>query len=122
MSHLIVRTLGLLAAVAVLTASTPTFAAAPADDPSLYLTKKKATSLVGLSPELQKRAIQAARSRSNGTQLTTPGRTPQPWVSDMEMDLLCGDDWLVTWEEDADGDPILGTFTVDCAGAVIPLP
>jgi hypothetical protein len=35
---------------------------------------------------------------------------------------MCNDDWFVMWEEDADGDPILGTFELDCAGTVIPLP
>jgi hypothetical protein len=121
MSRLIVRTLGLLAAVAVLTASTPTFAAAPADDPSLYRTKKRVDTLVGLSRELQASALQQARSRSNATKLTTQGGTSQSGHTDAELDAICGE-WFIWWEEDADGDPILGTFTLDCGGSEIPLP
>lgn len=122
MSRLLARNVGALAvAAALLTSSTVAFAA-PIDDASIYLTeKKKATTLVGLDREVQQNAVKAARSRSNTPKLTTPGRAPQAGPSDKDLDEVCGD-WFITWEEDADGNPILGTFTLYCGGSEIPLP
>ena len=41
-----------------------------------------------------------------------PGGGP---VTELELDLTCGDDaWIVIWEEDADGNPIPGTHDYDC--------
>jgi hypothetical protein len=122
MSRPVARNLVAVAIAAALTTSaTVAFAAAPTDNPSLYLKKQKSTTLVGLSRELQQSAIQKARSRPNAPKLTTQGGTSQAGPSDRELDLICGE-WFVTWEEDADGDPILGIFTLHCAGDEIPLP
>ena len=125
MSRLIVRKLGLLAAVTVLlTASAPSFAAPPADDPSVYLTKKKTSTLVGLSPAIQASAVEKARSSPNATKLTTQGGSTQGagldgCTSDGCLDAFCGDDWFVTWDEDANGNAISHTFQLHCGGATV---
>lgn len=41
--------------------------------------------------------------------------------SDDELDLVCGDDWIVTWLEDEHGNPIAGTTELYCGGTTIPL-
>ena len=124
MSRPIARTLGAFALAAALAASsTAAFAATTYGDPAIYVTKKKASTLVGLSRELQTSALQAARSRPNAPRLTGQGGTSQPGMSDSELDMTfgCGGDWFITWDETADGDPILGTFNLHCAGDTIPI-
>lgn len=121
MSRLIVRKLGLLAAAVLLAATTPAFAAPPADDPSIHVTKKKTSTLAGLSPELQTSAIEKARAKSKATKLTTPGAKPQGGHSDLELSLMCNGDWFITWDEDANGNPISHTFKLHCNGEAIPI-
>lgn len=41
--------------------------------------------------------------------------------SDDELDLICGNDWIVTWLEDEHGNPIAGTTELYCGGTTIPL-
>jgi len=36
-------------------------------------------------------------------------------IPDEELDMLCGD-WFLLWEEDENGDPVLGTFILNCSG------
>src|SRR5687767_6985166 len=119
MSRPIARTLGALAlAAALATSSTIALAATTSVDPAVYLTKKKTTTLVGLSPELRASAVQKARSRPNAPTLKGDGGTSQsnPETTDSYLDAFCGDDWFITWDETANGDPILGTFTLHCGG------
>jgi len=119
MSRPIARTLGALALAATLaTSSTATFAATPSADPAVYLIKRKTTSLVGLSPELRTSAVQKARSRPDA-KLGSGGGTSQSGPSDLELDLICGYDWFITWDEDANGNPVLGSFNLHCGGTVI---
>jgi hypothetical protein len=122
MSLPIARTVGAVAlAAALATSSTAAFAATTYGDPAYYATeKKKTTSLVGLSPELRTSAVQKARSSRTGT-LKGEGGTSQSGPSDRELNLLCNGDWFITWDETANGDPILGTFNLHCAGDTIPI-
>jgi hypothetical protein len=122
MSHTIARTLGALTlAAALATSSTVALASATSGDSALYVTKKRTTTLVGLTMELRTSAVQKARSRPNSPTLKGGGGTSQSGPSDSELDLLCNDDWFITWDEDADGNPISGSFNLHCAGTVIPL-
>ena len=121
MSRPIARTLGALAlAAALATSSTATFAMTTYGDPAFYATKKT-TTLGRLSPELRTSAVQKARSTSNATKLAAEGGTSQSGPSDLELDLICGGDWFITWDEDADGNPVSGTFNLHCGGTVIPI-
>lgn len=116
MSRSIARTLGIFAVVAALTTSHAIALAAPLTvSPPIYA-KKQASTLAGLSPELAAGAVRAARSRPSAPRLTTQGGTTQSGESDKELDLLCGDDWFITWDEDANGNPISHTFYLHCAG------
>ena len=120
MSRPIARTLGALAlAAALATSSTAAFAAPSSGEPAFYLTKKKATTLVGLSPQLRDSAVQKARSLSNATKLTAEGRTSQSGSTDAELDEGCNGDWFITWEEDAAGYGIVGTYLLHCDGTAI---
>ena len=115
------QTLGALAlAAALATSSTAAFAAPPSGEVAFYATKKKATTLAGLSPEVRRSAIQVARSRPNGLGLAAEVGTSQ--MTDAELDLNCGGDWFITWEEDAAGNPVTGTFNLYCAGETYSLP
>src|SRR5688572_10329710 len=121
MSHPIARTLGALAiAAAVMTGSTPAFAATLADSPASYVTEKRVTTLIGLSPALRTSAVGTARSRPNAPALNGGGGTSQSGPSDAELNLFCGRDWFISWNDDANGTPILGTFNLYCAGETIP--
>jgi hypothetical protein len=125
MNRLIARTLGALAlAAAVATSSTAALAATPSGNPGFALTKKKTTTtLVGLSPSLRSSALQQARSMPHASTLKGDGRTSQsnPETTDGYLDAFCGDDWFITWDETANGDPILGTFTLHCGGTSAPI-
>ena len=122
MSRLIARTLGALALAAVLaTSSTAALAATTSANPAFYLTKRKTTTLVGLSPEVRASALQMARSTPTGMRLAAEGGTSQG-TTDGELDLNCNDDWFITWDEDAKGNPVTGTFTLHCAGVPYSLP
>ena len=115
MSRPIMRILGALAlAAAVATSSTAAFAATPSGEPAFYVTKKRTDTLAGLSLELRKSAVEKARSRPNAPTLKGTGGASQAPFSDLELDLTCGGDWFITWDEDADGHPILGTFNLHC--------
>lgn len=114
MSRRIVRTLSAFAlAVALATSFTAAFAATPSGEPAFYVTKKKTTTLVGLSPELRASAVQKARS------LTAEGTRSQSGSTDAELDEGCNGDWFITWEEDAAGYGIVGTYLLHCDGTAI---
>ena len=124
MSRPIARTLGALALAALLaTSSTAALAATTSADPAFHLTRRKTTTLVGLSPELRASALQKARSTPTGMRLAAEGGTSQssPTPNDDFVHALCGGDWFITWDENANGDPILGTFNLHCAGDTIPI-
>ena len=122
MSRPIARTLGALAlAGAVITNSTVAFAATPTGGPGFYVNKKRVNTLAGLSPELRRNAVEKARSRPNGPTLKDSGGTSQSGPSNEELNLACGNDWFITWAEDADGHPILGTFDLICGETKIPI-
>jgi hypothetical protein len=117
MSRPIVRTLGALAlAAAVATSSTSAFAATSYGDQAFHAIKrKKATTWVGLSEQLRANALQAARSRPGAPKLTGQGGTQQSQNDvDLETDLICGGEWFITWDEDANGNPIIGTYQFYC--------
>ncbi|MEM6688376.1 MAG: hypothetical protein AAF664_03050 [Planctomycetota bacterium] len=42
--------------------------------------------------------------------------------TDDELDLMCGEDWIITWEEDANGNEIPGTSELYCGSVVVPWP
>ena len=48
---------------------------------------------------------------------------PQPgtWISDRELDGVCAAKWFITWDEDAKGNPIFGTFNLHCAETIVPI-
>jgi hypothetical protein len=122
MSSPIARTLGALAlAAALATSSTAAFAATTSGDPSFYLTKKRTTTLVGLSPEVRATALRQARSTPHGIKLAAEGGTPQG-MPDNELDAICNGDWFITWDEDAKGNPVMGSFNLHCAGETYSLP
>jgi hypothetical protein len=101
MNRSIALTLGaLIVVIALATNSTAAFAA----------TKQRVDTLDGLSRELAARATEKARSLKGG------GGTPQAGPDDDEMDATCGGDWFITWDEDANGNPIMGTFHLHCGG------
>src|SRR5678815_2998768 len=115
MSRPIARTLGALAlAAALATSSTAALAATPSAEPAFHVIKKRTTTLVGLSPALRASAVQTAQSRPNAPAIKGEGGTSQssPTPIDDYIDLLCGGDWFITWDETADGQPIMGTFTL----------
>jgi hypothetical protein len=103
------------------TSSTAALAATTYDDPAFYLTKKKTTTLVGLSSKVRASALQQARSTPNGIRIAAEGGTSQG-TPDGELDLNCNDDWFITWDEDANGNPVTGTFKLYCAGVEYTLP
>jgi len=123
MSRPLARTLGALAlAAALATSSTTAFAATTYGDPTFYLTKKKTTTtLAGLNPELRASALQQARSRLTAPQIKGTGGTSQSGPTDADLDHACGSDWFITWDEDAAGHPILGTFNLHCIGGPVPI-
>src|SRR5690606_34871707 len=92
------------------------------DDTLVYAKEKRTKSLSGLSRDQQEFAVKQAQARTGGPKFAVPAAKPQGGATDAELDLICNDDWFVTFDEDADGDPILGTFELHCAGTVIPLP
>ena len=113
-SRWLARTLGALAlAAALATSSTAAFAATPTSDPAFYVTKRKVTTLAGLSPELRTSAIEKAQ--------TLKGEVGTSRKSDAELSATCDGDWFITWDENANGDPIMGTFTLHCDGEAIPI-
>ena len=116
MSRPLARTLGAVAlAAALATSSTAAFAATAYGDPAFYVTKEMAT-LAGLSPELRASAVQQAGARPNPPTFKGEGGTSRSGMSDLEIDLTCGGDWFISRDEGADGQPILGTFNLHCAG------
>jgi len=122
MSRPIARTLAaLVLAAAVATTSTAAFAATPPGEPAFHLVKKRTSTLAGLSPQLQTSAVEKARSRPNAPTLKGNGGTSQAPMSDLEMDLTCNDDWFITWDEDANGHPIMGSFNLHCDGWSVPI-
>jgi hypothetical protein len=124
MSRTIARTFGVLAVAAALAATSAAASAAPATgDLSLYATKRKVTTVVGLSPTLRTSAVEKARSRPGAPKLTGQGssQNQNPETTDSYLDAFCGDDWFITWDETASGEPILGTFTLHCGGASAPI-
>ncbi|HZO29757.1 MAG TPA: hypothetical protein VFH48_27590 [Chloroflexota bacterium] len=120
MSRPIARSLAAVAiATAVLVSPSVVLAAHPNGSPALHLAKKRVDTLIGLSRELQTSAVHKARSRPGAPTLTGQGGTSQSGPSDLELDLICGDDWFITWDEDANGNPISGTFHLHCGGTDI---
>lgn len=45
---------------------------------------------------------------------------PKAAASDAELNLMCGSDWFLMYEEDAEGNPITGTCIIACNGTDIP--
>jgi hypothetical protein len=45
---------------------------------------------------------------------------PKGAASDAELDLMCGGDWFLMYDEDADGNPVTGTCIIACDGTDIP--
>ncbi|MFN8525821.1 MAG: hypothetical protein U0821_22195 [Chloroflexota bacterium] len=78
--------------------------------------KKRTTTLSGLSSSIQSSAVRSARSHTGGKNLSGSGGTAQSGPSDFELDVYCDGDWFVTWDEDANGTPIIGTFNLYCNG------
>ena len=116
MNRPVTRTLGaLVLAAALATSSTPIFAASHTSSPALYLTKKRVKTFVGLSQALRTTALEQLRSMPNAPRLTGQGGTQQSQQDiDRETDLTCGGEWFITWDEDENGDPIIGTYAFHC--------
>jgi hypothetical protein len=118
MSRPVTRALGAFAlAAALATSSTAAFASATDQDQVVYAArKKKATTMVGLSPTLQAHAVQALRSRPGTSTLTSGPGGALPSEKDINRwtDLNCGGEWFISWDEDENGDPIIGTYLFHC--------
>ena len=116
MNRPISRTLGaLVLAAALATSSTPAFAAPHTSSPALYLTKKRVKTFAGLSQALRATALEKLRSMPNAVKLTGRSGTQQSQQDiDRETDLTCGGEWFITWDEDQNGDPIIGTYKFHC--------
>jgi hypothetical protein len=116
MNRPVTRTLGaLVLAAAVATSSTPTFAASHTSSPVLNLTKKRVKTFAGLSQALRTTALEKLRSIPNAIKAPGQGGTQQSQQDiDRETDLTCGGEWFITWDEDANGDPIIGTYQFHC--------
>lgn len=50
-----------------------------------------------------------------------PGPSPTSLPSSNELDLICGQDWIISWLEDEDGNVVPGSTELYCGGTVIPL-
>jgi hypothetical protein len=122
MRRMTARNIALIAAAAMLTSTSVVSAAPPPTYFWAYAKKKRLKTLDSLKPEQLQAVAKFAQARPGGPKLTTPNTSTPTGVSDEELDLICANDWFVTFDEDADGDPILGTFNLHCAGTVIPLP
>src|SRR5262245_5083282 len=119
MSCPIARTVGALAlAAALATSSTAVLAATTPGDPAFYLTKKRTNTLGVLSPELRTSAGPKARSLPDA-KLRGGGGTAQSGASDQELDIWCENDWFIAWDEDANGNPVVGSYNLHCAGTVV---
>lgn len=118
MSRPITRTLGALALAAVLaTSSTAVFAEPATNTTTVYLTKKRVKTFAGLSPALRATALEKLRSKPNATKVTGQGGAQHSQSQediDRETDLTCGGSWFITWDEDENGDPIIGTYNFHC--------
>jgi hypothetical protein len=62
----------------------------------------------------------AASIQAAGLKLKSRDVTRNSGPSDVELNLVCNDDWFIMYEE-KDGHPVLGTFELYCAGQVIPI-
>ena len=114
--------IGLLAVAATLLTPSAVDAATPPTESPVHAKERRTRTLTGLSQDQQEAAVKLARAQATGPKFAVPSAKPQGGATDRELDLICNDDWFVTFDEDADGDPILGTFELHCAGTVIPLP
>ena len=65
--------------------------------------------------------VVAADAQAQGLDLTQESRTSAAGPSDSELDAICAGDWFVTWEEDAKGNAIVGTYNLHCAGEAVPI-
>jgi hypothetical protein len=119
MNRSIGRTFAALTLVAALaTGSTAALAASPPGGPAFHLTKKRVATLAGLSRTLQTSAVLKARTRPNGPTLTAGGggTSQSDGVSDAELDILCHNDWFITFDEDENGHGVVGTYKLHCDG------
>jgi hypothetical protein len=119
MNRPMARTLGALAlAAALATSSTAAFAATSTGSPALHAgktTKKRVDTLVGLDRKLAASAVRQAYA------LKAEEKPPQAGPTEKDLDEVCGE-WFIIWEQDADGNPIPGTYELYCDGSTIPLP
>jgi hypothetical protein len=112
----VTQTFGVLVlAAALATSSTPILAASHTSSPALYLAKKRVKTFTGLSQALRTTALEKMRSMPNAIKAPGQGGTQQSQQDiDRETDLTCGGEWFITWDEDANGDPIIGTYKFHC--------
>ena len=50
---------------------------------------------------------------------TTENQNPE--TTDSYLDAFCGGDRFITWDEDADGNPISHTVYLHCGGTSVPI-
>lgn len=85
--------------------------------------RTQAKELRHIPPEAQRTlrsTIQDVASRQGRTSESlgfAGGRDPEPGL----LDLLCGEDWFVSWVEDEDGNPVPGTHEIYCGDQSYPL-
>lgn len=113
-----VRGLNLLAAVALLTTTSVAVASPPPDDLELHISKKRTTTLTGLSPQIQEAAVRRARSRPGAPKVAARTGSPQAGPTDADLWDTCLQ-WFITWDEDENGNPIMGTFYLHCDDSTI---
>ena len=102
------------------TSTTAASAAIPSTDTDGYATKKRVKTLAGLSLKLRTTAVQKAQPRPGAPRRASPGGSSQAGPSDDDLNDSCLE-WLITWDKDANGNPIMGTFNLHCDGSVIPI-
>lgn len=67
-------------------------------------------------------AIRLADSQqSSFDKAPAPSPSPAALPSSDELDLVCGNDWILSWLEDENGNVIPGSTELYCGGTVIPL-
>jgi hypothetical protein len=109
----IATTLGGAASAMYLGAAQPT-----ASEPRLGAigTAEKRVTSVQLLPADLRDEIAPSLQRAGGRRLAVTAQ-PSAVLSDADLGLACGQDWFITWDEDAGGNPVARSFVLHCGAA-----
>lgn len=83
------------------------------------LIRHRGPSAIRALPRIVRRQI-ASSMRRAGLKLKGAAATHSSGPTDIELNLICGEDWFILYEE-KDGHPVLGTFELYCGGQTIPI-